>query len=142
MSRDARPQPNNTPDPRWVEAITREVISRLERRGRTEHGNPEPNNAGASATSHRAASVDESVISVATLERLSGSPSQVFVGPNAVITPAAREEARRRRIEITPTVQLPEDQRPQSSDPNFWDVWTGEEEREINWQEIADDWTK
>jgi hypothetical protein len=38
--------------------------------------------------------------------------------------------------------ELPEDQRPQSSDPNFWDVWTGEEEREINWQEIADDWTK
>jgi uncharacterized protein len=29
---------------------------------------------------------------------------------------------------------------PQSSDPNFWDVWVGEEKREIDWQKIADDW--
>ena len=41
-------------------------------------------------------------------------------------------------VEIT---ELPEEHRPRSSDPKFWDVWTGKEERPINWQEIIDDWT-
>jgi DNA helicase HerA-like ATPase len=31
--------------------------------------------------------------------------------------------------------------RPQSADPSFWRVWTGEEPRPINWQAIADDWS-
>ena len=35
---------------------------------------------------------------------------------------------------------LPENHRPQSDDPDFWDVWTGNEEREVNWKKIADDW--
>ena len=37
--------------------------------------------------------------------------------------------------------ELPENQRPRSSDPKFWDVWTGKEARPINWREIVDDWT-
>lgn len=41
-------------------------------------------------------------------------------------------------VEIT---ELPEEHRPRSSDPMFWDVWTGKEERTINWREIVDDWT-
>ena len=41
-------------------------------------------------------------------------------------------------VEIT---ELPEDHRPRSSDPKFWDVWTSKEERPINWQAIVDDWT-
>ena len=41
-------------------------------------------------------------------------------------------------VEIT---ELPEDQRPRSSDPKFWDVWTGREERPIEWKRIVDDWT-
>jgi DNA helicase HerA-like ATPase len=41
-------------------------------------------------------------------------------------------------VEIT---ELPEKQRPRSSDPKFWDVWTGEEQRPINWRAIVDDWT-
>ncbi|HEE0106763.1 TPA: DUF87 domain-containing protein [Citrobacter gillenii] len=38
--------------------------------------------------------------------------------------------------------ELTEKQRPQSEDPDFWDVWsnTTEEPREVNWQPIADDW--
>lgn len=38
--------------------------------------------------------------------------------------------------------ELTEKQRPQSDDPDFWDVWsnTTEEPREVNWQPIADDW--
>jgi DNA helicase HerA-like ATPase len=35
---------------------------------------------------------------------------------------------------------LPEKQQPQSDDPDFWDVWTGERERDVNWKDIADDW--
>jgi DNA helicase HerA-like ATPase len=41
-------------------------------------------------------------------------------------------------VEMT---ELPEEQRPKSSDPAFWDVWTGKEERQIDWGEIVDDWT-
>jgi hypothetical protein len=36
--------------------------------------------------------------------------------------------------------ELPEHQRPRSSDPDFWQVWTGEKERPINWDALAKDW--
>ncbi|EFL1327862.1 DUF87 domain-containing protein [Escherichia coli] len=38
--------------------------------------------------------------------------------------------------------ELTEKQRPQSDDPDFWDVWSGttKEPRKVNWQQIADDW--
>lgn len=36
--------------------------------------------------------------------------------------------------------ELPEDQRPKSKDPEFWDVWTNKETRKINWKEIANEW--
>ncbi len=32
-------------------------------------------------------------------------------------------------------------QRPHSEDPKFWNVWTGQEERDIDWNKVADDWT-
>jgi len=35
---------------------------------------------------------------------------------------------------------LPESQRPQSDDPDYWDVWTGIEARNANWQDIANEW--
>lgn len=35
---------------------------------------------------------------------------------------------------------LPESQRPKSDDPDFWDVWSGQVERNVDWQKIADDW--
>ena len=41
-------------------------------------------------------------------------------------------------VEIT---ELPEEHRPRSSDPKFWDVWTGGEERKIDWNIITEDWT-
>lgn len=40
-------------------------------------------------------------------------------------------------VEIT---NLPEKQRPRSSDPKFWDVWTGRQTRSVNWQQVVDDW--
>jgi DNA helicase HerA-like ATPase len=35
---------------------------------------------------------------------------------------------------------LDKDHRPKSNDPNFWDVWTGKEKREIDWTKVANDW--
>lgn len=36
--------------------------------------------------------------------------------------------------------ELEEEHRPQSKDPDFWDVWTGKEERFVDWKAIADHW--
>lgn len=37
--------------------------------------------------------------------------------------------------------ELAEEHRPQSSDPDFWDVWTGNSPRVIDWSEIVREWT-
>jgi len=36
--------------------------------------------------------------------------------------------------------ELPDEQRPKSSDPDFWNVWINENPRDINWGEIAKKW--
>jgi hypothetical protein len=36
---------------------------------------------------------------------------------------------------------LPREQRPHSEDPRFWQVWTGAEERPLNWMQISEEWT-
>ncbi len=38
--------------------------------------------------------------------------------------------------------ELKKEHQPDSKDPDFWDVWTGREERKINWKEIVDEWQK
>lgn len=84
-------------DPAIVAAIAREVIARL---GST------------SKTNQTAASIDDRVITAGTIEQISGHPTQLFVMPGAIVTPAARDEARRRGIAIHHTVNLPTDQHP------------------------------
>lgn len=37
---------------------------------------------------------------------------------------------------------LPEEQRPQSDDPDFWDVWTKKVDRTVDWKKVADKWQK
>lgn len=37
--------------------------------------------------------------------------------------------------------ELPEDQRPKSADPDFWDVWTLSKDRAVDWKTIAKDWS-
>lgn len=37
--------------------------------------------------------------------------------------------------------ELPESECPRSSDPKFWEVWTGAETRTVDWGAIARDWT-
>ncbi|MDE0151008.1 MAG: DUF87 domain-containing protein [Bdellovibrionales bacterium] len=41
---------------------------------------------------------------------------------------------------LTKISHLPEQFRPKSDDPDFWDVWTGTKRREVNWKNIADKW--
>ena len=36
--------------------------------------------------------------------------------------------------------ELKPEHRPKSDDPDFWDVWTRKEEREVDWKKLADDW--
>ena len=36
--------------------------------------------------------------------------------------------------------ELPEGHRPHSPDPDFWEVWTGAQERSVDWKAIADSW--
>lgn len=36
---------------------------------------------------------------------------------------------------------LPRNQQPRSEDPDFWSVWTGKEDREVDWAKIVEDWT-
>lgn len=46
-------------------------------------------------------------------------------------------------VKIPVMIEVPEltkDGRPHSEDPKFWEVWTGNVERQINWKAIADDW--
>jgi DNA helicase HerA-like ATPase len=38
--------------------------------------------------------------------------------------------------------ELAPQHQPKSSDPRFWDVWTGVEERVVDWTAVADDWTR
>lgn len=36
--------------------------------------------------------------------------------------------------------EIPEKYRPRSDDPDYWNVWLGKEERNVDWKSIADDW--
>jgi len=37
--------------------------------------------------------------------------------------------------------ELPDAQRPQSADPDFWKVWTLTEERGVDWGAISEEWS-
>lgn len=39
-------------------------------------------------------------------------------------------------------LEIPDEYRPHSPDPAFWDVWIGDEEREIDWPAIARTWQR
>jgi len=38
--------------------------------------------------------------------------------------------------------ELKKEHQPDSKDPDFWDVWTGKEERRIDWKKIVNEWQK
>lgn len=97
MPKDAQATRNESIDPAMVAAITREVIARLQ---------------AASKTNDSAASISDRIITVNTIEQLPGSPTQVFIAPGAIVTPAAGDEARRRGIHLQRTIAVPRDQQP------------------------------
>jgi uncharacterized protein len=41
---------------------------------------------------------------------------------------------------LTHIRELTLEQQPQSQDPDFWDVWTGKKDRDVNWESIAKEW--
>lgn len=41
---------------------------------------------------------------------------------------------------LVKTRTLPKHQCPQSDDPDYWDVWTGQKKRSIDWERISKDW--
>lgn len=118
MPADARTNRHDQIDPAWVAAIARKVIARLKSgsasdsttsvaKTTTNAANPTT-----SQTNQTAASIDDRVITAATIERLSGTPTQIFITPEAIVTPAARDQARQSGITITQTVNLPATQKP------------------------------
>ena len=42
---------------------------------------------------------------------------------------------------LTEMRELPEEHRPHSPDPAFWEVWTGKKKCTINWKEVAESWS-
>ena len=42
------------------------------------------------------------------------------------------------RVEVD---ELPDAQRPQSADPDFWNVWTLAEERSVDWDAVSKAWS-
>lgn len=42
---------------------------------------------------------------------------------------------------LVEVAELPEDHRPRSADPDFWDVWTKKSPREVDWPAIAAEWS-
>lgn len=36
--------------------------------------------------------------------------------------------------------ELPAENRPESSDPQYWNVWVGSEERNLDWSGLVEDW--
>jgi len=96
MPKDAQAARNAPIDPAWIAAIAREVIARLKATPRT---------------GTMAASIDDRIITANTLEKIT-SATQIFIAPEAVVTPSARDEARRRGITINRTVEVLPDQQP------------------------------
>jgi hypothetical protein len=37
--------------------------------------------------------------------------------------------------------ELPQEQRPHSPDPDFWNVWTGARPSAVDWKQIVASWT-
>lgn len=97
MPSDERAIVNQQIDPATVAAIAREVIARLK---------------STSKTNQSAASLDDRVITAGTIEQLIGKPTQLFIAPGAIVTPAARDEARQRGITINHTLDVPAQQQP------------------------------
>tara|TARA_R110002049_G_scaffold4601_5_gene32653 strand:- start:911091 stop:911744 length:654 start_codon:yes stop_codon:yes gene_type:complete len=85
-------------DPATIDRLVREVIRRLTAiRAGDGHAGPSPRS---DAVPRDAYTINERVVTIATLDRMPNTSKQINVPPNAIVTPAARDEARQRNIVI------------------------------------------
>lgn len=89
MSQEAIPRSNNSFDPAMIAAIARKVVERLQ----------------SAQVSANTIHCDDHVISANTIEELSGNPDRLVVNKLSVVTPSARDEAKRRGITIERNVK-------------------------------------
>ncbi|NND95906.1 MAG: hypothetical protein HKN47_01100 [Pirellulaceae bacterium] len=100
MPANAHTATNQSIDPAIIAAIVGKVIMRIRQTSQP------------TVTDATAASVDDKIVTVATIDQLTGTPSQLFIDAKAIVTPAARDAASDRGIVITRSVSLPPAQRP------------------------------
>ena len=119
MSKDAITTVKTSIDSDQIAEIAREVIAHLSAGGRQSGhlgvSSSEPadiKSAIGQPPPPTAAAIKDKVVTAQVIEQLPGNPSQAFLLPNAVITPAARDSARQRGITLQRTVDLPADQQP------------------------------
>jgi hypothetical protein len=93
-------------DPAWIAAIAREVIARLKASNLTQTITSTP------TASTTAASIADKVITTDSLRNVATTTTQLFIGKDAIVTPAAKDEAKERGISINRSVQLPAGQEP------------------------------
>ena len=93
-----------------IAEIVRQVLARLNSTAEIESSTQVIDSSTQKQTT--SAALTEQIITSRTIQQLSKQTSQIFVSPTAIITPAARDDARSRNIEIQRTVPLPEEQQP------------------------------
>ena len=94
---------NNQPssiDPEMLSRVVREVFARLAGASGGEHLRGQSTIQTASKTNRTAASIDDRLIAASAISRLPAATAELFVPAAAVLTPSARDEARRRGITI------------------------------------------
>lgn len=106
MPSNANRQANRQIDPEFIARIVRTVIARLRQPGAGQLN---------THTNATAASISDKVVTVSTIEKIVGSPSQIFVVPGAVVTPAAWDAARQRGIHVHRTTPVPVAQQPKAT---------------------------
>ncbi len=90
MPKGQPPHEHERIDPSLVAAISREVIARLR--------------SATPGTTDQ--SIRDRIITTKTIESVTGKPTRIRISNSAVVTPAARDEARRRGISIDRTFDL------------------------------------
>ena len=92
-------------DPELLTRVVREVIAACPRVWRINLAE-RINGQTESKTNRTAASIDDRVITAGKISRLPATTAELFVAAAAVVTPAARDEARRRGISINRGAKL------------------------------------
>lgn len=95
-----------TIDTTFVALVVSQVIARLKAQS----------NANQTNTGNSAVVISDHVVTAATIEKIPGTPSEIFVNEKSIVTPAARDEAKLRGMTINRSVTVPPAQTP--SHPN------------------------